>query len=159
MFVVKRFSVQDQSLAEHAFAIRNEVFVQEQGIAAALEYDREAEAHHYLLFLGDQALATARWRATEKGIKLERFAVRQPFRNKGIGAILLKEILPDVSALGIMIYLHAQLRSVTFYERNGFSKVGNQFSEAGIAHFMMQYPATAKCGEAVACLKDKSPAS
>lgn len=139
MFVVKRFSVQDQVLAEQAFAIRNEVFVQEQGIAAALEYDREEESHHYLLFLGDQPLATARWRATEKGIKLERFAVRRPFRNQGIGAVLLKEILSDVSAPGKMIYLHAQLRSVTFYERNGFSKVGRQFAEAGIAHFLMQH--------------------
>ena len=139
MCVVKRFSFQDKTLAEQASAIRYEVFVKEQGIDAALEYDDEEAAHHYLLFLDDKPVATARWRETENGIKLERFAVLPPFRNQGVGAIILKEVLQDVAALGKTIYLHAQLKAVRFYERNGFLKLGGQFSEAGGEHFMMQY--------------------
>ena len=140
MFEVKRFSSAEKILADQAFAIRKKVFVEEQGVDASLEYDHEEEAHHYLLFLGEKALATARWRETEKGIKLERFAVLPGFRNRGIGEIILKELLHDVMPLEKPIYLHSQLKAVPFYERNGFYKSGVQFVEAGIAHFLMKYP-------------------
>jgi len=140
MFEVKRFSSTDKELAEKAFAIRKKVFVEEQGVDPVLEYDNEEMARHYLLLLGEKPIATARWRETEKGIKLERFAVLPGFRNRGIGEIILKEVLIDVMPLEKLIYLHAQLRAVPFYERNGFYKVGEQFTEAGIDHFMMKFP-------------------
>jgi predicted GNAT family N-acyltransferase len=139
MFTVKRFSIQDTLMAQKAFAIRKAVFVEEQGVDANLEYDHEEEAHHYLLFLGAKPIATARWRETEKGIKLERFAVMPQFRNRGIGEIILKEVLQDVSSMGKRIYLHAQIKAVSFYERNGFYKIGEKFTEAGIEHFRMEF--------------------
>ena len=139
MFIVKKFTFGDKELAEKAFAIRKTVFVEEQGVDAALEYDHEEEARHYLLFLGERPIATARWRETDKGIKLERFAVLPSFRNRGIGEIILKEVLKDVSLSGKMIYLHAQVKSVSFYERNGFINEGQIFTEAGIEHFLMKY--------------------
>ncbi|MCX6269079.1 MAG: GNAT family N-acetyltransferase [Bacteroidetes bacterium] len=138
MFIVKRFGFTDTELAEQAFAIRKTVFVEEQGVDATLEYDHEEEAHHYLLFLGEKAIATARWRETDKGIKLERFAVLPSFRNRGIGEIILQEVLKDVTLSGRLIYLHAQVNAVSFYERNGFSKDGPMFTEAGINHFVMK---------------------
>jgi predicted GNAT family N-acyltransferase len=139
MFVVKRFSFRDQELIQQAFVIRKAVFVEEQGVDGDLEYDHEEEANHYLLFLGEKPIATARWRETEKGIKLERFAVLPQFRNRGIGEIILKEVLKDVSSSGSMVYLHSQVKAVSFYERNGFFKTGKQFTEAGIEHFFMKY--------------------
>ena len=139
MFEVKRFSFGEKTLAEQAFAIRKKVFVEEQGVDASLEYENDETALHYLLFLGEKALATARWRETEKGIKLERFAVLPGFRNRGIGEIILKELLHDVIPLEKPVYLHSQLMAVPFYERNGFHKVGEQFTEAGICHFLMKY--------------------
>jgi len=139
MLTVKRFSFPDTEMAHQAFAIRKAVFVEEQGVDPTLEYDHEEEAHHYLLFIGDKPIATARWRETEKGIKLERFAVLPNFRNRGIGELILKEVLKDVSVSGKIIYLHSQLKAVSLYERNGFFKVGEQFTEAGIKHFLMEY--------------------
>jgi predicted GNAT family N-acyltransferase len=38
-----------------------------------------------------------------------------------------------------MIYLHSQINAIPFYERNGFVKFGEQFTEAGIVHFLMKY--------------------
>ena len=140
MFTVKRFSSQDKEMAGQAFAIRRMVFVEELGVDATLEYDHEEQASHYLLMLADKPIATARWRETEKGIKLERFAVLPGFRNRGIGEVILKEVLKEVIPLGKTIYLHAQLKAVTFYERNGFIPVGELFTEAGLDHFMMRYP-------------------
>jgi len=139
MFVINRFSFEDKHLAAMAFAIRRSVFVEEQGVDAALEYDHEEEAHHYLLLLGEKPIATARWRETEKGIKLERFAVLPSFRNRGIGEIILREVLKDVTSAGKPVYLHSQLKAVSFYERNGFRKEGPVFSEAGIEHYLMRY--------------------
>jgi predicted GNAT family N-acyltransferase len=139
MFIVKRFAFTDKELAEKAFAIRKSVFVEEQGVDAALEYDHEEEARHYLLFLGEKPVATARWRKTDKGIKLERFAVLPSFRNRGIGEIILREVIKDVTHSGSVVYLHSQLKAVPFYERSGFKKEGQLFSEAGIDHFLMKY--------------------
>jgi predicted GNAT family N-acyltransferase len=138
MYEVKRFSFSSQDLAEQAFAIRRKVFVEEEGVDPNLEYDHEEEAHHYLLFLGGKALATARWRETDNGIKLERFAVLPEFRNRGLGGIILKEVIKDVMAAGKTVYLHSQLRAVPFYERHGFVKSGPVFYEAGMGHYYMK---------------------
>jgi predicted GNAT family N-acyltransferase len=139
MIKVIRFSFSDHENAEKAFAIRRKVFVEEEGVDPALEYDREEEAHHYLLMIIDKPVAAARWRETEKGIKLERFAVLHEFRNRGLGEIILKEVLKDVKPLRKTIYLHSQLRAVPFYERNGFVKKGSVFYEANMGHYYMEY--------------------
>ena len=76
----------------------------------------------------------------KRGIKLERFAVLPGFRNRGIGEIILKEVLKDVLQLEKPVYLHSQVKAVPFYHRNGFFTVGEEFTEAGIGHFFMEYP-------------------
>jgi predicted GNAT family N-acyltransferase len=140
MIDVKRFSFQDKDLAEKAFAIRRKVFVEEEGVDPALEYDQHEEtAHHYLLQIAEKPIATARWRETEKGIKLERFAVLPGFRNRGFGEIILKEVLKDVRLKGMTIYLHSQIRAIPFYERNGFVKQGEVFYEANMGHYYMEF--------------------
>ncbi|MCX6249315.1 MAG: GNAT family N-acetyltransferase [Bacteroidetes bacterium] len=140
MLEVKRFTFSDKDLSEKAFAIRRKVFVEEEGVDPNLEYDSNEEtAHHYLLIIGEKPIATARWRETEKGIKLERFAVLPEFRNRGFGEIVLKVVLKDVIPTGRLIYLHAQLRAVPFYERDGFVKEGPVFNEANIGHYYMKY--------------------
>jgi predicted GNAT family N-acyltransferase len=139
MYEIRRFNTGDEVLTAMARALRHAVFVEEQGVDPALEYENEEESHHYLLLLAGKAVATARWRETEKGIKLERFAVLAAFRNRGLGEIILHEVLQDTGLTGKPIYLHAQLRAVPFYQRNGFYKVGEPFTEAGIQHFLMKY--------------------
>lgn len=139
MFEIKKFSPGEKDLAAKAFEIRTKVFVEEQGVDAVLECDHEEDSCHYLLFLGEKAIATARWRETEKGIKLERFAVLPQFRNRGIGEIILKAVLQDVTSTGRPVYLHSQVRAVTFYERNGFVKEGQIFTEAGLEHYLMKF--------------------
>lgn len=137
MIEVKKFNFSDTDLTTKAFAIRHKVFIEEQNVDSDLEREHDQEAHHYLLILGGKALATARWRETEKGIKLERFAVLPEFRNRGFGMIILREVMNDVVPLGKTIYLHSQLRAVPFYERNGFVN-GTSFYEADIEHYFMK---------------------
>ena len=126
-----------------AFTIREQVFVHEQGVPADLEYDqhdRLPSTRHYLARAADGTPAgAARWRPTRQGVKLERFAVLPDFRNREIGGELLHLVLADVQRdfSETTVYLNAQLRAVPFYERHGFSKVGEPFEEAGIQHYKM----------------------
>jgi predicted GNAT family N-acyltransferase len=135
------FDKTDAPMMELALGIRTRVFVQEQGVEPALEYDdQEHDARYYLAFVDGTAVATARWRKTEKGIKLERFAVMPVFRNSGLGADLLKNVLADVKDEGLPVYLHSQARAVNFYLRNGFVVEGEAFYEANIEHYKMRLP-------------------
>lgn len=137
---VKRFRFSDRALKALAREIRTDVFVEEQQVPIELEYDEfDASANHYLLFTEHQAIATARWRKTDKGIKLERFALLKEFRNQGLGSVLLDAVLEDVVPLKQNIYLHAQLAAVNYYQRKGFAIYGEEFEEAGIKHVRMKY--------------------
>ncbi len=125
-----------------AFTIREKVFVEGQGVPATLENDLHdrTDARHYLARTTDGTPAgAARWRETDHGVKLERFAVLEEYRNQEVGAALLHAVLADVQAElpDAEVYLNAQLRAVPFYERHGFRKEGEQFEEANIQHYRM----------------------
>ena len=121
-----------------AHAIRYEVFVIGQNCPEDLEWEFEEESTNFLIFNNDKAVATARYRKTEKGFKLERFAVLNSERGKGFGNIVLKAILNDLSNYKGEIYMHAQTDVIPFYEKMGFKKSGAEFEEAGIMHFKMK---------------------
>lgn len=119
-----------------AFSIRKSVFVHEQNVPEEMELDEfEDESRHYLAVLNNQPVATARWRQTSKGIKMERFAVLPEYRMKRVAAQVLRTMLADVPET--TVYLHAQITAVGFYEKYGFVKKGDPFDEAGIMHFVM----------------------
>jgi predicted GNAT family N-acyltransferase len=120
-----------------AFAVRYDVFVLEQQVPEVMELDEfERSSTHYLARWQGETAGTCRWRRTEKGIKLERFAVRKPLRERGIAAALVQTALAEL-ATEPLIYLHAQITAVGFYEKYGFVKKGEPFDEAGIVHYVM----------------------
>ncbi|MCC3158199.1 GNAT family N-acetyltransferase [Hymenobacter sp. 15J16-1T3B] len=136
--------ITDSPDLDAAFAIRHEVFVQGQGVPPEKEHDQhdQTDARHYLARTADGTpCGAARWRVTENGVKLERFAVLEGFRNQQVGAALLQAVLRDVAAehAGAEVYLHAQLAAVRFYLRHGFETVGEKFTEAGIEHYKMRW--------------------
>ncbi len=126
------------------FQIRQKVFVEEQKVAPEEEYDEfENSSHQYLAFWEGHPAGTARWRFTQKGVKLERFAVLPAYRGKGIGSALVKHLLESIAehpeAAGRVKYLHAQLPAVSLYERHGFRKKGDIFEECDILHYLMKH--------------------
>lgn len=128
---------------EDALKIREEVFVKEQGVAAEDEYDQYDETSTHFVAYDEQGkpCGTARWRQTDSGIKLERFAVLPSYRSTGIGALLLKNILYDIeedmNVTEQKIYMHAQTTAIGFYKKLGFETVGEEFLECGIKHYEM----------------------
>lgn len=130
--------VSDLADLEKAFAIRREVFVDEQGCPPELERSNENVANHFLVTVDGEPAGASRWRKTDSGYKLERFAVLKRFRGFGVGQELVKAVLADLPPDASYIYLHSQINAVNLYARFGFKKVGDEFVEAGIRHFTME---------------------
>jgi predicted GNAT family N-acyltransferase len=131
----------DEPYTTHAHQVRDEVFIVEQQVDPREEFEFEEESVHYLLYENQKPIATGRWRETENGIKLERFAVLKSFRNRGLGGAVLERILDDLKGREEQLYLHAQLPAIPFYERHGFAIEGDEFIEAEIRHYRMVRPA------------------
>ena len=126
-----------------ALRIREAVFVQEQHVPAEEEYDEfEDTSRHFLAMVGPDPAGTARWRLTQKGVKLERFAVLSQYRGTGVGSALVKTILDDIHVTegtqGRLLYMHAQLTAMPLYAKFGFQPVGEMFEECDIQHYEMQ---------------------
>ena len=137
MIEIKKFTFDDSELMQIAHQIRHEVFVIGQNCPEELEWEFEEESTHFLVLDNGESVATARHRKTDKGYKLERFAVLESEREKGYGKIVLKAILDDLSDFKGLMYMHAQKKVLPFYEKLGFKKEGEEFEEAGIMHFKM----------------------
>ncbi|CAN5499345.1 GNAT family N-acetyltransferase [soil metagenome] len=132
------FSFSDKEHMDMAFAIRQEVFVVEQQVDKSEEYDEyEQSSIHYLVFVDNKPVGTARWRITKDGIKLERFAVLKESRNAKAGRTILQKVMEDVIPLCRKIYMNAQISAMKFYEREGFVAEGEMFVEANIQHYRM----------------------
>ncbi len=134
---IKVERVANEADLQQVFAIRRKVFVDEQNCPPELEWEFEDESVHFLAKFNGAPAGASRWRKTEKGYKLERFAVLKEFRGNGIGQGLVAAVLNDLPRDAEHVYLHAQLDAMPLYAKFGFKKAGEQFEEAGIQHFKM----------------------
>lgn len=129
-------------LKEKLFSIRTEVFVVEQAVDASEEFDEfeDTSVHFVALDHGGAPIGSARWRVTDKGCKLERFAVKKSWRRKGVASTLVQAVLDDIVATkgtGNYLYMHAQLDAMPLYQKFGFQKKGEMFTECNIQHYTM----------------------
>ena len=134
---IKVERVSDEVNLQQVFAIRRKVFVDEQNCPPELEWEFEDESVHFLGKINGVPAGASRWRKTQKGYKLERFAVLKEFRGIGMGQALVAAVLKDLPADAEYVYLHAQIDAMPLYAKFGFEKVGEQFEEAGIQHYKM----------------------
>lgn len=124
-----------------AFAIREKVFVDEQGFDLALEIDEKDKlARHAVLYRDGEAVATGRTfpKADEPGTwVIGRVAVLQVHRG-GTGARLMEELEQEAARQGATrIVLGAQCRVRGFYEKIGYTAFGEEFLEEGCPHIFM----------------------
>jgi len=118
--------------------IRQRVFVQEQGVPEALEWDGlDAECRHALA-QSEAGEAIGTGRLLPDG-HVGRMAVLPAWRRCGVGTALLAELLALARSRGdACVVLHAQAYVAEFYRRAGFEVVSSEFMEAGIPHVQMQ---------------------
>ncbi len=123
---------------ELCLAIRRTVFIEEQLVPEVIEIDEfENTSTHVLGKINGIPAGTARWRITDTGTKLERFAVLSDFRRQGVGAALLANILNQID-LSNTVYLNSQDSAIEFYRRYNFFPAGEIFYEANIVHQRME---------------------
>lgn len=129
--------VNDSGTLDKVFEIRRVVFVEEQNCPPELEWENEDVSTHFLATINGEPCGACRWRKTEYGYKLERFAVLQAYRGKGVGVKLVEAALNDLPDNDHTVYLNAQLDAMPLYAKFGFVAEDPQFEEAGIQHFKM----------------------
>tara|TARA_B100001079_G_scaffold65777_2_gene55986 strand:+ start:1526 stop:1951 length:426 start_codon:yes stop_codon:yes gene_type:complete len=132
--------VESDNEKESVISIRRIVFIQELNIPEHMEIDDNEDLAIYVLAkIEGKNVGTARWRETNSGIKLERFAVLSQYRSYGVGTAMSKFILKQLDQ-SKLIYLNAQESAISFYEKLGFDSTGSMFDEVGIAHQKMIFP-------------------
>ena len=129
--------VTTEDVLEKVFNIRRIVFVDEQNCPPELEWENEDVSTHFLATIDGEPVGACRWRKTDAGYKLERFAVLQAYRGRKVGQALVAAALADLPGDAKYIYLNAQLDAMGLYAKFGFVAEGPQFEEAGIQHFKM----------------------
>jgi predicted GNAT family N-acyltransferase len=135
----------DDPAFEAALALRERVFVDEQGVPRDREVDgNDGEATHFLVREEDEPVATARVRATddERALKVERVAVARQRRGEGYGDAVMDAVESYAAAEGYdRLVLAAQVPVVGFYERRGYTLEDDEpFDDAGIPHRRMAKP-------------------
>jgi ElaA protein len=126
---------------EACFAIRHEVYIEEQKVLP--EEDRDGQddlALHFLASCENKPVGTARVRFKDGGktAKIERLAVCRAARGKGFGETIMRAIETDNDVKKASLFvLEAQSYLVPFYERLGYQTSGAEFMDVRIPHRFM----------------------
>ena len=119
-------------------AVREAVFVREQGVPLELELDaQDPDCLHVLARdADDRPIGTGRLTPAHT---LGRMAVLPEWRGRGVGAAMLAA-LTDLARerRWNALELHAQVDAIGFYVRHGYLPIGPRFMEAGIEHQSMR---------------------
>jgi predicted GNAT family N-acyltransferase len=126
-----------QAASQRLAFVRRAVFINEQHVPEALEWD-DADAHA-VHALAESAtgipVGTARLLPDHQ---IGRMAVLGPWRGAGVGSALLRALIGVAVLRGaVSVQLNAQVRAIPFYERFGFEAHGAVFDDAGIPHRAM----------------------
>src|SRR3954463_10199182 len=104
-------------------AVRTRVFVHEQQVPLELEWDGiDGACMHVIAETADGA-AIGTGRLLPDG-HIGRMAVLAPWRGRGVGRMLLAELMAAAAERGdTVVELSAQTHAIGFYRRNGFEIV------------------------------------
>lgn len=122
-------------------ALRTRVFVDEQGVPAEIEQDAadETAVHAISRDADGRVVATGRLLVNGTTATIGRMAADASVRGRGHGAAVLAELHRQAVLRGVTeVELHAQLSARRFYERAGYTAVGEVYQEAGIDHITMR---------------------
>ena len=118
-------------------AIRESVFVDEQGISAEIDFDGlDATAVHALAYLNDNAVGTGRMLADGH---IGRIAILKEYRGQKVGSKIVCSFIDEAVKKDYRrVYLGSQKHANGFYQRLGFTAYGEEFIDAGIVHISME---------------------
>lgn len=124
-------------------AIREQVFIEEQGVPVELEWDDEDNnALHIIASIRNNhtrlAIGTARIIIKNEQGHIGRIAVLPGWRKQGFGSSILQSCIDECQKRGVKtIILNAQTYILPFYQKVGFQVSSEEFEDAGIPHKQM----------------------
>ena len=118
--------------------VREAVFVAEQGVPLALEWDEFDAVSLHVVARDSQDVVIGTGRLLPDG-HIGRLAVLANWRGKDVGRALMERLIEEAAKKQLHpLLLHAQVQALGFYEKLGFVAEGPTFMEAGIPHRLMR---------------------
>ena len=122
-------------------ALRHEVLRVPIGLSLHDEdLSQERDQFHFGLFDGGRLVACViadMLSPTEA--KIRQMAVSPEYQEKGCGRRIIDGLERHLAAAGVTHFsMHARMSAVGFYEKLGYSRIGEEFSEVGIPHIRME---------------------
>lgn len=132
---MKVIIAKNQTELVNHFMIRGQVFIIEQDIDWAIEFDGlDDQCVLFNAYIEDTIVGAARLYHNKVG----RVATLQQYRKQGVGAALMDAIESYALTHGIdTLVLNAQLYIKDFYDHLGYIAEGDIFQEADIDHIRM----------------------
>lgn len=119
-------------------AVREPVFVQEQQVPIALEWDELDPLCVHVIARDADGRPIGTGRLTPER-KIGRMAVLPDWRGRGVGDALLLALVDEAAQRHWSeLRLHSQVSALGFYMKHGFVPYGERFMEAGIEHQSMR---------------------
>lgn len=119
-------------------AVREAVFMREQGVPEELEWDGLDEGCRHALALSLHGDAIGSGRLLPDG-HIGRIAVLPQWRQQKVGTAILQVLLDEARARGMkQVVVDAQTQAVPFYRSFDFIEEGEEFMDAGLPHIRMR---------------------
>lgn len=118
-------------------AIRETVFIREQGVPEELEWDEIDQTCRHALALSLSGEAVGCGRILPTG-HIGRIAVMQSWRKQKVGTAIMEALLNEARSRKYrFVEVEAQVHAVPFYQSFGFATQGEPFMDAGLPHIKM----------------------
>ncbi|GBU10476.1 hypothetical protein AwErysi_00920 [Erysipelotrichaceae bacterium] len=141
--LIKKFFGETQPYFNDALHVRKVVFSREQGYDSTIDYDSiDQNSWHIVIYDNNTEIATARlYRNFEQNVYgIGRVAVMHAYRGQNLGKLVMDELIKQAIASGEFrrIILHSQVPAQNFYQKLGFTTVGEIYLEEGQPHISME---------------------
>ena len=104
------------------------------------ELEAEKDAHHLACYRGERLVGCLVLQPLADGdVRMKQVAVVADLQGQGVGTALVEQSEMLARRLGFRrMILHARETAVLFYDRLGYSTIGDRFEEVTIPHWIME---------------------
>ncbi|MDE6141220.1 MAG: GNAT family N-acetyltransferase [Bacilli bacterium] len=136
---VKRFNELSTKELYEILKARAEIFIKEQNINYQDMDDIDYNAYHFFYMEDNKVIAYLRAFASNEKDNLQIGRVLTLKHGHGLGKRLMEETLKYLreNTDAKKLTMHAQKHAVGFYEKLGFTTIGDEFIEEGVIHITM----------------------
>ena len=120
-----------------AYAVRKQVFMDEQGFSTELD-ETDKIATHVILYDNEKPIATGRIYQENDEYHIGRICVLKAYRKNHLASIVMQTLEEIGFKQTDTIYLSAQLQAKGFYEKLGYQAYGDEYMDEHCPHIMMK---------------------